>query len=52
MLRSKLPDNTLKTAIEIIDAAEKNNAVDLDCSVPDFNMSQNLIDSIARHISN
>ena len=52
MLRSKLPDNTLKTAIEILDAAEKNHAVDLACSVPDFNMSQNLIDSIARHISN
>ena len=52
MLRSKLPDNTLKTAIEILDAAAKNQAVDLACSVPDFNMSQDLIDSIARHISN
>ena len=52
MLRSKLPENTLKTAIEILDAAEKNHAVDLACSVPDFNMSQKLIDSIARHISN
>ena len=52
MLRSKLPDNTLKTAIEILDAAEKSHAVDLACSVPDFNMSQKLVDSIARHISN
>ncbi|MBR6177756.1 MAG: aminotransferase class I/II-fold pyridoxal phosphate-dependent enzyme [Bacteroidales bacterium] len=52
MLRSKLPETTLKTAIDIIDAAEKYNAVDLACSVPDFNMSQSLVDSIAKHISN
>ena len=52
MLRSKLPENTLKTAFEILDAAAKNNAVDIACSVPDFNMPQCLVKSIAKHISN
>ncbi|MCQ2975993.1 MAG: methionine aminotransferase [Bacteroidales bacterium] len=52
MLRSKLPETSLKTAIEIINIAEQNKAINLACSVPDFNMSTTLINSVEKHMRN